>query len=170
MSGFRRACYFLLSSCFITFGVSGAQTFIPAGCFVTDEVRSLYITPPTCYNEDRFSVVPYSPDNGFTTEQLYTFYGFQMGFLVYNSWDTYYKWQAAETNSTTHYSWYLSEFDKNKRLKALEKKLRKTCGSKCKKIVTVASLSTTDSLNKPMVSSSSEGLSFGKNLSQFGPK
>jgi hypothetical protein len=119
---------------------ANAQSYIPAGCFVTDEERSLYVTPPTCYNQGRFAVLPYNPDLGYSTEDLYNIYGFQFGFEVINSWTLFYKWQTSESNSSTHYKWYSAEFDKNKRMKSLEKKLRKACGSKCKKIATIKSL------------------------------
>jgi hypothetical protein len=117
------------------------QTRIPPGCFVTDEERGLYITPPTCYNESRSTVLPYTPDSGYSNEALYQMYGFQFGFEVINGWDLFYKWKGAESNSSTHYKWYVTEFNKNKKLKALEKKLRRACGSKCRKIATVSSLS-----------------------------
>ena len=118
-----------------------AQTRIPPGCFVTDEERGLYVTPPTCYNEARSTVLPYTPGNGYSNEELYQMYGFQFGFEAINGWDLFYKWKGAESNSNTHYKWYVTEFNKNKRLKALEKKLRRACGSKCRKIASVSSLS-----------------------------
>lgn len=149
---------------FGTLNSTSAQTYIPAGCFVTDEVRGLYIIPPTCYNEERYSVAPYTPDDGFTDQQLFDLYGFQVGLLVYYSWQTYYKWQAAETNSNTHYGWYSAEFDKNKQLKAMEKKLRKACGSKCRKIVTIASLSANKTLRQPAGSEKAEGRPFLENF------
>jgi hypothetical protein len=68
-------------------------------------------------------------------------YGFQFGFEVITSWDLFLKWKGAESDSKTHYKWYVTEFNRNKRLKGLEKKLRRACGRNCKKIATVSSLS-----------------------------
>jgi hypothetical protein len=118
-----------------------AQTRIPSGCFVTDEERGSYITPPSCYNEARSSVLPYTPGHGYSNEEIYEMYGYQFGFEVIYNWDLFNKWKGAESNSETHYKWYVTEFNRNKRLKALEKKLRRACGSKCRKIATVSSLS-----------------------------
>jgi hypothetical protein len=120
---------------------AGAQTYLPPGCFVTDAERSLYVTPPTCYNEARATIISYSPDHGFSAEEIYDLYGFQFGREAINSWDLFYKWKKSESNSTKHYSWYSAEFNKNKKLKALERKLRKACGSKCRTIATISSLS-----------------------------
>ena len=121
--------------------VAHAQTYLPPGCFVSDAERSLYVTPPTCYNEGRAAIISYSPDNGFSAEEIYELYGFQFGREALNGWDLFYKWKTSESNSTTHYNWYSAEFNKNKKLKAVEKKLRKACGSKCRKIATISSLS-----------------------------
>ena len=128
--------------------VAQAQLRVPSGCFVTDDERSLYSPSPSCFNEERMGYTPYNMTNGYTSEQIINFYGYQYGFEVNVSSDLFYKWQDAEArvtanfnNSNTHYAWYVSEFNKNKQLKSLESKLRKACGSKCKKIKTVKSLS-----------------------------
>ena len=136
--------------------VSGAsaQSYVPSGCFVTDVERLSYFVPPTCFNEARFAIVPYSQDSGYTSEQILTIYGFQFGSQVNSGYDTFYNWQSAEQRanenqsaSNTHYGWYLAEFNRGKKLKALESKLRRACGSKCKKFVTVKTLN--ELRNKP---------------------
>jgi hypothetical protein len=131
--------------------VAHAQLRVPSGCFVTDDERSLYSTPPACFNEERAAYLPYNMSNGYTAEQIISFYGYQYGFEVNMSTDFFYKWQDAEgrvtanrNNSDTHYAWYVAEFNKNKQMKSLESKLRKACGTKCKKIKTVKSLADQD--------------------------
>jgi hypothetical protein len=79
--------------------------------------------------------------------------------MINSSVDLFYKWNDAErrsaanlASSDTHYAWYVAEFNRNKQLKALEGKLRKACGSKCKKIKTVKSfgdVGSTEALREP---------------------
>jgi hypothetical protein len=133
-----------------------AQSRVPAGCFVTDAERSLYNPVPRCFNEERAGYTPYSVGDGYSVEDIFAIYGFQFGVTVNISYDLFYKWQDAEAraassaqSSDVHYGWYVTEFNRAKQLKALESKLRKACGSKCKKIKTVRSASTEGERSSP---------------------
>jgi hypothetical protein len=102
---------------------------------------------PNCFNEARASYVPYTVGDGYSPEDIAQIYGFQFGYIVNVSSELFYKWQDAEAraassaqSSAVHYGWYVAEFNRAKQLKALESKLRRVCGSKCKKIKTVRSL------------------------------
>jgi len=159
--------------------LSLAQARVPSGCFVTDAERDLYLNPPTCFNEARLPILPYSPDNGNTKEQILNYYGFQYGFEINTSYDLFYKWQDAEARVTanksaadTHYGWYVSEFNRGKKLKALESKLRSACGSKCRRIATIRSLGqptpNPQSSGEPTKESRPLGVSFEDYLSRLG--
>jgi hypothetical protein len=100
--------------------IAVAQERVPSGCFVTDEERVKYLTPPPCFNEERQTIINWNPGNGYTTEQLRQFYGFQYGSMVVFAYDLFTQLQqsGAALNSKL----------------ALERKLRKACGSKCRRI------------------------------------
>jgi hypothetical protein len=94
--------------------------------------------------------------DGYSAEDVHLMYGFQYGNMINFSHDVFYKWQDAEAraaanlaNSDTHYGWYVTEFNRGKQLKALEARLRKACGSKCKQIKTIKSLSESGSSEVP---------------------
>jgi hypothetical protein len=121
-----------------------AQLRVPSGCFVTDAERELYVPRPNCFNEERAPYIPYTMDNGYSAEDINLIYGFQFGFSVNAAHTLFYSWQDAESRAAAnkqsadiHYGWYVTEFNKTKQLKALESRLRKTCGSKCRKIKTI---------------------------------
>jgi hypothetical protein len=134
---------------FVTLCASAeAQLRTPSGCFVTDLERGYFSPPPSCFNEERMSSVPLGMADGYSAEDVHLMYGFQYGNMINFSYDVYLKWQDAESraaanlaNSDIHYGWYVAEFNRGKQLKALEAKLRKACGSKCKKIKTIKSFS-----------------------------
>jgi hypothetical protein len=124
---------------------SRAET-LPQGCFVSDAARIVWNYPP-CFNQGRNSYLAVNPLNGFSAEEIYSFYGYQYGFEVVASTAFFTKWQDAETASAqnkqasdTHYSWYVTQFEKNKKNKSVELKLRKACGSKCKRIKSASSM------------------------------
>lgn len=136
---------FCLAVVLIAANEAHGQLRVPSGCFVTDEERLLYNSPPECFNQGRASYLPFTTSGGYSEEQILSFYGFQYGFEINFSTDTFNKWQGAEArvvananSANTHYGWYVSEFNKNKQLRGLESRLRKACGSKCKKVKTVS--------------------------------
>ncbi len=59
---------------------SRAET-LPQGCFVSDAARIVWNYPP-CFNQGRNSYLAANPLNGFSAEQIYSFYGYQYGFEV----------------------------------------------------------------------------------------
>jgi hypothetical protein len=97
-----------------------------------------------------------TPLDGYSPEQIFSFYGYQHGFQVVATTTFFTNWQNAENASTankqaadTHYSMYLEQFEKNKKLNSIETKLRKACGSKCKKIKNAQSVSARMSHSSP---------------------
>lgn len=141
-----------------------AQSRIPAEFFATDAGRSLYSPMPECFNEARASYVPYTVADGYFPEDIAVIYGFQVGYIVNVSSELFYKWQDAEAravssaqSSDVHYGWYVTEFNRAKQLKALESKLRRVCGSKCKKIKTARSLSSEVESSAPLLAIVTQG-------------
>ena len=137
----------IAASMFIAEGAY-SQLRVPSGCFVTDAERELYVPRPDCFNEQRAGFIPLNMSNGYSAEDILLFYGFQYGFEINYSYDLFNKWQDAENraaanwnSSNLHYGWYVTEFNRNKQLKGLEARLRKTCGSKCKRIKTIKAFS-----------------------------
>ena len=121
--------FFLIAvTILLAMGSAVAQERVPSGCFVTDEERARYsgsyncsnCAAPACYNEGRVAIAPWSPDNGFTNEQILQLYGFQYGDLVLTTHGLFYKWQNAEARTAAQ--------------KSLVTRLRKACGTKCRRI------------------------------------
>jgi hypothetical protein len=167
----------VIASILIT-GIADAQLRVPAGCFVTDAERELYSPLPDCFNEQRAVYIPFNMGNGYSAEEIVSFYGWQYGFEVNASYDLFTKWQDAENRATAngdssnvHYGWYVAEFNKNKQLKKLEARLRKACGSKCKKIKTIKAFSDDGSSSDkkeplPTASGNPMSMSFEQHLQQ----
>jgi hypothetical protein len=98
-----------------------AQSRVPSGCFVTDAQRELYsgsyncdnCDPPECFNEARQAIIPYSPSQFSSEQEFFNFYGFTYGDQILSGYTLFYKWRGSE---------------------ALVQKLRKACGSRCRRI------------------------------------
>jgi hypothetical protein len=119
-----------------------AQERVPAGCFVTDEERVRYsgsyscsnCPPPSCFNEERRVIISWNPGNGFTEEQIRQLYGFQFGSMVLFSFNLVTGLEQCDTafnNLNANHSSLGSAY--NTQL-ALVRRLRKACGSKCRRI------------------------------------
>lgn len=92
-------------------GFYALEEYAPSGCFVTDQERLLYSPAPTCFNEERFLIIPHSRySSGLSSEGIYDFYGYQYGAIVLVYEQLFNDYTTAKNSSDTHYSWYEAEF------------------------------------------------------------
>jgi hypothetical protein len=92
---------------------------LPFGCYVTDEERSLYQVRPTCYAIQETSYSFLTPANT-SAQGLVDAYGNVAAALIMQGYDT----DIARLQC-------LAAF---KSKTSLERRLRKACGSKCKRV------------------------------------
>jgi hypothetical protein len=92
----------VMSTLVTTCVAADAQLRTPSGCFVTDVERGYFSPMPTCFNEGRLSIVPFSKDDGYSAEDIHLMYGYQYGSLINISNDMFYQWRDAEARAATN--------------------------------------------------------------------